>query len=576
MAGRDVRIELTAIDKTRKAFNRVKRGLVGIGKAAANVTKRVVKFGAASALVAAGALAALTKSSMASIDQLAKVADKLGVTTTALSGMQYAAEQSGLAVTTFQMASQRLIRRLAEAADGGGEAMLAFKELGLNARELNRIPLEQKLGIISDALMGVESPAHRVRLAFKLFDSEGVAVLNMLKHGSKGLEEFAREAEHLGVTVNRVDAAKIEAANEAVNRSKQVFVGLGNQLATAFSPVIEEVANMFRQASLDNEDFGDIGQRVAMALIKATGRVLDTVLGLKIMYMQTKAAVLSFAVSITSKLAPALQGFIDMYNKIAPFIFQDKIESNPLAEWAKTANNDLMELNAEILKLQLQPKPSESLIEWFERVQLAARRAAEEVAKNSPGQVVADANEKNEPKLKGFITARIAGEKQLAEFQQKSQAERSADVIGTMSTLFAKNKKLQIANAVMQTYAAATKALAAYPPPLNFAMMAAVVAAGMQQVSTIKAQSMEGGGFTGHGARSGGMDGRGGMGPFILHPNESVVDHSRGGGSIVINNTVDATGADAMVDQKIRVAMEQASMQTIAAIGDLRRRGRGP
>ena len=72
------------------------------------------------------------------------------------------------------------------------------------------------------------------------------------------------------------------------------------------------------------------------------------------------------------------------------------------------------------------------------------------------------------------------------------------------------------------------------------------------------------------------MDGRGGMGPFILHPNESVVDHSRGGGSIVINNTVDATGADAMVDQKIRVAMEQASMQTIAAIGDLRRRGRGP
>ncbi|SVB49632.1 uncharacterized protein METZ01_LOCUS202486, partial [marine metagenome] len=85
MAGRDVRIELTAIDKTRKAFNRVKRGLTSIGKAAANVTKRVVKFGAASALVAAGALAALTKASMASVDQLAKTADKLGVTATALS-----------------------------------------------------------------------------------------------------------------------------------------------------------------------------------------------------------------------------------------------------------------------------------------------------------------------------------------------------------------------------------------------------------------------------------------------------------------------------------------------------------
>ena len=72
------------------------------------------------------------------------------------------------------------------------------------------------------------------------------------------------------------------------------------------------------------------------------------------------------------------------------------------------------------------------------------------------------------------------------------------------------------------------------------------------------------------------MDGRGGF-LGMLHPNESVIDHTRGGGSpIVINNTVDASGADPMVDQKIRIAMQEASMQTIAAIGDLRRRGRGP
>lgn len=39
--------------------------------------------------------------------------------------------------------------------------------------------------------------------------------------------------------------------------------------------------------------------------------------------------------------------------------------------------------------------------------------------------------------------------------------------------------------------------------------------------------SFDGGGFTGHGPRSGGIDGKGGF-PAILHPNETVIDHTRG------------------------------------------------
>jgi tape measure domain-containing protein len=61
----------------------------------------------------------------------------------------------------------------------------------------------------------------------------------------------------------------------------------------------------------------------------------------------------------------------------------------------------------------------------------------------------------------------------------------------------------------------------------------------------------EGGGFTGHGARAGGVDGRGGF-PAILHPNETVIDHTRGqgmGGATVNFNisTVDAAGFDELL-----------------------------
>jgi hypothetical protein len=140
--------------------------------------------------------------------------------------------------------------------------------------------------------------------------------------------------------------------------------------------------------------------------------------------------------------------------------------------------------------------------------------------------------------------------------------------------MFAAQKAFNIAQAMMSTYTGATKALEAYPPPLSFIMAAAQVTAGLAQVAQIKSQSFMGGGFTGHGARAGGVDGKGGF-PAILHPNETVIDHTKGqGGNITIINNVDASGAGADVDMKITAAMQQTSQQTIATVQDLMRRRR--
>lgn len=58
--------------------------------------------------------------------------------------------------------------------------------------------------------------------------------------------------------------------------------------------------------------------------------------------------------------------------------------------------------------------------------------------------------------------------------------------------------------------------------------------------------TFDGGGFTGAGSRTGGVDGRGGF-PAILHPNETVIDHTRGGGSasapVTVVNNFDMSGA---------------------------------
>jgi hypothetical protein len=88
--------------------------------------------------------------------------------------------------------------------------------------------------------------------------------------------------------------------------------------------------------------------------------------------------------------------------------------------------------------------------------------------------------------------------------------------------------------------------------------------------------SYDGGGYTGMGARSGGVDGKGGF-AAILHPNETVIDHTRGQGmggvTVVQNVSIDARGADAGVEARIQSAMRQAKAEAVAEVQS--RAGRG-
>lgn len=76
--------------------------------------------------------------------------------------------------------------------------------------------------------------------------------------------------------------------------------------------------------------------------------------------------------------------------------------------------------------------------------------------------------------------------------------------------------------------------------------------------------SFDGGGFTGYGSRSGGIDGKGGF-PAILHPRETVIDHTRGqragGGSMNVTIDLRGTTGDRELDQKIRAAGAQVLQQ---------------
>ena len=593
MAQQDVKIKITAYNATAKAFASVNRGLRSVAKASAPIAGFMTKWGLATATAAAGASAALVKMRMTAVDNLAKTADKLGATTEALAGLQHAAEISGVSTETMNMALQRMTRRVAEAAMGTGEAKGALEELNLNADALAKLPLDQQMNIVADAMQGVEKQSDRVRLAMKLFDSEGVALVNTLAGGSDGLKEMAEEASKLGIAISRVDAAMIEQANDDVLRAKSVFQGFGNQIATELSPLISELATNFYQTALDSNEAGNVGSRVAQALVNGFGHVVNAVHRLKIGINGIRfvfAKMGQFALTVVSKMTKSFDILIAGYNKLADVFDWEKITVSPSQEFQAIADafgQTADDIKAQITESLNAPLPSDQIQAFYDEVQAKARETAEVVAANAPATVLSDTSLLGEATKKmGLVDkARMEGTKKLEEFEKKTAGEKTQFLMGELDTqlggiakhskkLFAMQKAVQVAQAIMNTYTGATKAIASYPPPINFAMAALTVANGMAQVAQIRAQSFEGGGFTGFGARAGGLDGKGGY-MAMVHPNESIVDHTKGQGQgITIVNNVDATGGGADVDQRIRVAMEVTSQQTVMQVQDLLRRQR--
>ncbi len=87
----------------------------------------------------------------------------------------------------------------------------------------------------------------------------------------------------------------------------------------------------------------------------------------------------------------------------------------------------------------------------------------------------------------------------------------------------------------------------------------------------------DGGGYTGTGPRSGGLDGKGGF-MAMLHPRETVVDHTKGqsvGGEVinVTQNINVSTGVQQTVRAEIKQLMPQIADSAKAAVVDAKRRG---
>jgi len=291
--------------------------------------------GAFGVAIGANAMKTLIGGQMEAIDQVAKLSDRLGITTEALVGLQHGADLAGVSAEQLTGGLEKMLNAIGTAADEGGATAKAFEEMGLSARTLSGMDSGEAFTQIAESLKNITNPAERARLAMDVFGKSGQALLPLMMSGADGLKAAQQEAERLGLTFSRVDAAKVEAANDALTRMSAVFTGVGRTLAIELAPFIDALAVKFTDAAQSGEGMGAKVVNAFEWILTGIAKAADYLELLKAGFYGLKATVAGvfyFAMTATQQWAESLLQVLDILPGMEDYVAEARAGLQGMAE----------------------------------------------------------------------------------------------------------------------------------------------------------------------------------------------------------------------------------------------------
>ena len=245
--------------QVERSTRRMEQRVEGFEKRITRITGETVKWGAALiGITGAAGLGRLVTNLARTGDEIQKTADKIGIGTSQLQELRFAAERTGVATGTLDLSLQRFSRRVGEAANGSGELSKIVEETGLELRDAsgNIRPLNEILLDYADIIAKTESPQEKLRLAFKAFDSEGAALVNTLNEGSEGLQAYADRANELGGILSQDAIQASVEFNDALTDLQTSATDLSNTLGPTVLTALTNLINFITNDAIPT--FGDL------------------------------------------------------------------------------------------------------------------------------------------------------------------------------------------------------------------------------------------------------------------------------------------------------------------------------
>ena len=418
-----IKLVLTGDSKSLKAA--IDDGSLSLSKLSTKSRESInsfAKWGAAGTVAGAAIIAGVVNSSRKSIDVLAKKSDQLGIATEKLAAFQHLGELTGVSTQSMNSSLERMSKRLGEAAQGMGAARPQLERLNLSATELVKLAPDEQYKALAEAVKGLSTQSEKAAAVAALFGREGLALLNTIEAGAEGFAAAESDVAAFGTAISRVDAAKVEEANDSFERVQEALKGVATQLTVQLAPMMKVIADRFVNAARESGGFTDQIVAGLNLTIEAVAFLGDTIRGLQVVWKLAEVAAMGF-ISLTltglDELQRAAAGALSWIPGV------DVAPSAALSEWAEESRQALMMTNEELGKLIDEPMPSTNIKQFFKTVKDEAQLAAEEIAATKlaiTGPVAAENGEvKEDPAIQAEIDAQGAKYTKLREMAEAFQ-----------------------------------------------------------------------------------------------------------------------------------------------------------
>jgi hypothetical protein len=233
-------------------------------------------------MVAGLSLAGITsalKSSVDHMDELGKVAQKIGIPVDELSKLEYAAKLSDVSLEALQGSVGRLARNLSEIAGGGkNDAGYALQALGIKAVDANGKlrPTSAILQDVADKFAGYRDGANKTALAVDLFGKSGADMIPLLNGGADAIRAAGDELDRMGGVVTPQAAAQAEILNDNMTRVHEVFQGVTTRIASSVLPTFNDLVAKFVDAEGGAEALeGALAGGLKAAMVEITRTAIE-------------------------------------------------------------------------------------------------------------------------------------------------------------------------------------------------------------------------------------------------------------------------------------------------------------
>lgn len=223
-----------------KGIKTAQKSVSTFGSGVRKVGRQILKFGSVLSGVSVGGLALFLKKQIDAIDNLAKTADKIGVSTENLGAWRHGAQLAGMASEAFDASLTRMVRRVGLFVEKGGAAAKRLEGLGFGLTELAQLSTEDQFIRIAEAMSKLPTHAERSAAAFEIFGMQGQQLLPILMKGSQGLIEMREHYESLGASFSGKQADAVEEFLDRMTDLKALIGGLGQKFVINVAPAAVE------------------------------------------------------------------------------------------------------------------------------------------------------------------------------------------------------------------------------------------------------------------------------------------------------------------------------------------------